>query len=120
MRNITDLIRSKLVSKNPTPRKARAQHSWRHAIPRFIAIVAVMAGAVWYLVAYSGQQPFKLLSAAGIIIFLINPFEMTKLLNAFERIMIAIGIGFALYVAITLGWLVVQDWMKSAPKPIYA
>jgi hypothetical protein len=117
---MSELIRPKLMEREPPSKKTRARHSWRHAIPRFIAIVAVMAGAVWYLEAYSGQQPFKLLGAAGIIIFLINPFEMTKPLNAFERIMIAIGIGIALYVAITLGWLVVQDWMKSAPKPIYA
>ena len=116
---MSELIRPKLMEREPPPSKARARHSWRHAISRFIAIVAVMAGAVWYLVAYSEQQPFKMLSAAGIIVFLINPFEMTKPLNAFERIMIAVGIGFALYVAITLGWLVIQDWMKSGPKPIY-
>lgn len=71
-----------------------------YAIPRFIAILAVVLGAIWYVAAWSDQQPFKLLGAAGIIVFLINPFEMTKPLNAFERVMIAIGIGFALYVSI--------------------
>ncbi|PZQ48791.1 MAG: hypothetical protein DI556_13330 [Rhodovulum sulfidophilum] len=102
------------------PDRATAPHSARHAIPRFIAILAVILGSVWYIVAWSDQQPFKLLAAAGIVIFLINPFEMTKPLNAFERVMVAVGIGFALYVSITLGWTIVQEWIKAAPKPIYA